>query len=111
MTTTGTDLRREVLDALQAGGLDPADVLAALDRTDGPLTLQGLETTALHTVATVLAAAALARTESRGCHRRSDAPETRSDWEVRLVHRLDPDGSLATRVLPLAGVHTDVVVA
>jgi nicotinate-nucleotide pyrophosphorylase (carboxylating) len=27
VTTTGTALRREVLDALQAGGLDPADVL------------------------------------------------------------------------------------
>ena len=41
----------------------------------GSCDLAAVEATALHTVATLLAAAALARTESRGCHRRADAPD------------------------------------
>jgi L-aspartate oxidase len=60
-----------------------------------------LEATALHTVATLVSTAALARTESRGAHRRSDAPGTRPEWQVRLVHRLDDDGRLHTRTEPV----------
>ena len=82
-----------------AGVLRDADGLAELagcsppsrGRAGGPLDLAAVEITALHTVATLLAAAALARTESRGCHRRPDVPETRPEWQVRLVHRLDRD--------------------
>jgi L-aspartate oxidase len=86
-----------------------SDVLAAAPRRapGQPLDLEAVEATALHTVTALLAAAALARTESRGCHRRSDAPETRPEWQVRLVHRLDRDGRLHTRQEPvraLAGV-------
>ncbi|MCU1671216.1 MAG: nadB [Blastococcus sp.] len=66
--------------------------------------LATLEATALHTVATVLCAAALAREESRGCHRRTDAPATRPEWRVRLVHRLDPAGGLHTRTVPVGNV-------
>lgn len=80
-----------------------ADELAAVPHlpADRPLDLAALEATALHTVATLLAAAALARTESRGAHRRSDAPDTLSEWEVRLVHRIDDDGRLHTRTQPV----------
>jgi len=75
--------------------------LAALPRLVGPLTLAAVEATALHTAAMLLATAAVARTESRGCHRRSDAPASRPEWEVRLVHRLDDSGRLHTRTEPV----------
>jgi L-aspartate oxidase len=48
---------------------------AAPPAPPGPLDLATVEATSLHTAATLVAAAALARAESRGCHRRSDAPE------------------------------------
>jgi L-aspartate oxidase len=87
-----------------AGGLTGlVGVLAAVPRRspEQPLDLATVEATAVHTVATLLTAAALARTESRGCHRRADAPDTRQEWEVRLVHRLHHDGSLRTRTEPV----------
>jgi L-aspartate oxidase len=88
----------------QAVGLGTlAGTLAAVPRAAAGLSLDAaaLEATALHTVATVLAVAALARPESRGSHRRADAPETRPDCRVRLVHRIDPTGQLHTRTLPV----------
>jgi L-aspartate oxidase len=66
-----------------------------------PLDLATVEATALHTVATLLGAAALARAESRGCHRRSDAPATRPEWQLRLLHRIDAAGHVHTRTLPV----------
>ncbi|WP_456605789.1 L-aspartate oxidase [Blastococcus sp. SYSU DS0617] len=84
--------------------------LAAVDRAAGPLGLAAVEATALHTVATLLASAALGRPESRGCHRRLDAPETRPEWQVRLVHRLDRTGHVRTRTVPVqAGADEQVV--
>ena len=88
-----------------------AGVLAASPRSDGPLDLAALEATALHTVATVVSAAAVARTESRGAHRRADAPLTRVEWEVRLVHRLDGEGRLHTRTQPVRVPESAVGVA
>jgi L-aspartate oxidase len=78
------------------------DLLAAAPRLRAgrPLDLAAVEATALHTVTTLLAEAALARTESRGCHRRSDIEETRPEWQVRLVHRLDGE-RLRTRREPV----------
>jgi L-aspartate oxidase len=70
-------------------------------RSRRPVDLAAVEATALHTVATLLAAAALARPESRGAHRRADATETRPDWQVRLVNRLDAAGRLHTRTQPV----------
>ena len=80
-----------------------AAVLAAVSRLAGgrPLDLAALEATALHTVATLLSTAALARAESRGAHRRTDAPATHPGWQVRLVHRLDDAGRLHTRTVPV----------
>lgn len=55
----------------------------------GPVrTLADVEAAELHLVSTVVATAALARAESRGCHRRSDAPQTRPDLARRLLLRL-----------------------
>ena len=80
-----------------------AGVLAAVPRLAErrPLDLAALEATGLHTVATLLSTAALARPESRGAHRRTDAPATRPGWQVRLVHRLDDAGRLHTRTVPV----------
>jgi L-aspartate oxidase len=55
------------------------------------------ETTNLHAVATVLAANAKMRKETRGSHWREDFPDTDNEhWHVRLTTTLDPDGVLVT---------------
>ena len=43
----------------------------------------------LLTVAELVTTAALARTESRGCHRRADHPDTDPAWVRHIVHALD----------------------
>jgi aspartate oxidase len=47
----------------------------------------------VHAASALIAAAALRRAESRGCHRRSDAPQTARDawhtlvrWDGRRLH-------------------------
>ncbi|WOP17581.1 L-aspartate oxidase [Raineyella sp. LH-20] len=72
-----------------------------------------LDMTNLHTVATLVATAAITRTESRGCHRRADHPDPVADWQHHLCLALGTDGapvvtrqpladaSLPTRTLPL----------
>jgi aspartate oxidase len=50
---------------------------------DKGLDLQTVEATNLHAVSGVIAAAALRRAESRGCHRRADAPGTAAEpWHT-----------------------------
>jgi L-aspartate oxidase len=49
----------------------------------GSLDLPAVEATNLHTISTLVAAAALVRTESRGSHRRRDAPESSEQWAHR----------------------------
>ena len=51
-------------------------VLDGAPAGDAPLDLASVEAANLYTVSALIAAAALRRTESRGCHRRGDAPET-----------------------------------
>ena len=80
-----------------AGSSGPADGTGAADGT-GPagaatggqpaqLDLPTVEATNLHTVSALVAAAALARAESRGCHRRSDYPQARPGAGQRIIIR------------------------
>jgi len=50
----------------------------------GAPTLSLLESTNLHTVSGLIVGAALLRSESRGCHRRLDAPESSPQWVGRI---------------------------
>jgi nicotinate-nucleotide pyrophosphorylase (carboxylating) len=61
------------------------------------------EATNLLTVATAVVDAAAARTESRGCHRRTDHPEPRAVWLTHIDVRLAPD-SPGSAVVALTGV-------
>lgn len=66
--------------------------LAAVTAAAGPgLDLAAVEATALHTVSTLVAVAALTRRESRGCHRRTDVPGPREEWARHLRLRLEGD--------------------
>jgi nicotinate-nucleotide pyrophosphorylase (carboxylating) len=60
------------------------------------------EATNLLTVAAAMVAAARARTESRGCHRRLDHPEPLSEWLVHLDERLDQNGAAVVLGGPLS---------
>ena len=72
-----------VLDAV-AGKIDAAT----------PSSRVAWEATNLLTVGSAVVAAAAAREESRGCHRRSDFPEPRAEWLRHLDVRLGADGEL-----------------
>ena len=54
------------------------------------------ETTNVHQMATIIAAAAYQRQESRGGHFRTDFPAHDEAWRLRQELALDPDGDLAT---------------
>ena len=58
------------------------------------------EATNLLTVASAVVAAAAIRTESRGCHRRTDWPEPRDVWRTHLTVRLDDTGTLGVTGRP-----------
>jgi aspartate oxidase len=61
------------------------------------LDLETLEATNLHCVSTLVATAAWLRTESRGCHRRSDFTETSAQWAQRIELRV-VDGEVDAQV-------------
>ena len=77
---------------------DPARLAVLAERLDdaapGPAgavpTRAGWEATNLHTLAVALVAAATARTESRGCHRRTDVDHPREEWRRHLTAALEP---------------------
>ena len=77
------------------------DTLTQAAPGDGELTLAAVEATSLHVVSTLVTVAALARTESRGCHRWRDRPAT-SD---------EPGRHTVLRVPSLRPVVADTVVA
>jgi L-aspartate oxidase len=63
------------------------------------VTRAGLEAAALTVTARVLAAAALAREESRGCHHRAEYPDAASTSVQSLVVRLATDHSAEVETL------------
>ncbi len=82
-----------------AGGLDEAvsslDGIIATVAPDLVTPSQAAyEATNVATVARALLAAAAARTESRGCHRRSDHPEPRPEWVTHLHVALTSSGDI-----------------
>ena len=75
--------------------------LDALSSTPAPLDDAVLDMTNMHTVATLVATAALARNESRGCHRRADHPAPAQLWQRHVCLSLGPDGEPALATRPL----------
>ncbi len=76
-------LRDPAALARRAAGL--ADTIAAAHVRGPAPGLATWETTNLHTVASVLVAAALLRAESRGCHRRTDVTGPLDAWQAHVV--------------------------
>ncbi|WP_432558114.1 L-aspartate oxidase [Granulicoccus sp. GXG6511] len=72
--------------------------LAELPATDD-FCHESLDAENLRTVGTLVATSALARTESRGCHRRADHPQQVPAWVRRLALRLN--GGLRIRQEPI----------
>lgn len=87
----GLPLLRQAMDAhvgvlrSEPGLRTALDVVAGLPDT-AILTDAALDATNLRTVAALVASAALTRTESRGCHRRADHPDTEPTWARSIVH-------------------------
>lgn len=61
------------------------------------------EATNMLTVATAVVAAASTRTESRGCHRRTDWTDPRPEWVRHLTVRLGEGGAVVVTGMPPAG--------
>ncbi len=78
-------------DAL-ASTLDALGVVADKVEDDVAPTRRNFEATNILTVAAAVTASALARTESRGCHRRTDVTASVPAWERHLEVSLDDDG-------------------
>ncbi|RSD22943.1 L-aspartate oxidase [Amycolatopsis eburnea] len=89
-----------------ADGLAAAGSVLDLSLSDTPLwTHAGVEDAALTVVAQALLAAAVRRTESRGCHVRSDFPERDENWRRSQLIRLSPSGQpVLADPIPLEGV-------
>lgn len=79
--------------------LNSLDVIA--EKIDGkvPATRRNFEATNILTVATAVAMSALARTESRGCHRRTDTTFSRPEWVCHLGVSMH-NGELAISGIP-----------
>ncbi len=66
--------------------------LDSIEHSTAPAGVAEVEVTNLHTVGAVVAAAGLVRTESRGCHRRSDHRDRDPGQQHHTLIRLGPDG-------------------
>jgi len=94
--TVGTAMSRHVGVLRSAASLDAAAaaidaVVAGTERAGAgasPVSQPAFEATNIATVARAMVAAAAARTESRGCHRRTDHPAQRDEWRHHLTVRL-----------------------
>jgi L-aspartate oxidase len=77
--------------------------LGGMTTDEGSPCTAAWEATNVHTVATLVAYAALRRTETRGSHWRDDYPATDdAHWRLRQGMRLRPDGSLETAQIEVA---------
>ncbi|GLY42643.1 L-aspartate oxidase [Amycolatopsis sp. NBRC 101858] len=109
--TAERDALQRVMSRYAAIGRD-ADGLAAagsvldLSTQDSPLwTHAAVEDAALTVVAQALLAAAVRRTESRGCHVRTDFPARDDGWRRSQLIRLSPSGQpVLADPIPLEGV-------
>ena len=81
-------------EASLSAALGALGALAGTLSRDVPASRRTWEGTNLVTVATGVVAAALMRTESRGCHRRADHPESSDAWRRHLTVTLDPVGTI-----------------
>jgi L-aspartate oxidase len=92
-TELRTTMSRHVVVMRRPEGLAAAaeaiDTLAGRVSAEVPPTLRAYEATNMLTVARAVVASATARTESRGCHRRSDYTEPRDIWLRHLLAVLD----------------------
>ncbi len=84
--------------SLDAAAATLADVAASATDDLELADRSSWETTNLATVAAAVVAAAAARTESRGCHRRTDHPEPQPEWLVHLDVTIGDDGIPAVRI-------------
>lgn len=83
-----------------SAALRQLDALAATSSVGVTGSRAAWEATNLLTLAAAVASAALARTESRGCHRRDDWPAPRDEWLLHLDVRMTIDGDLAITGIP-----------
>lgn len=103
----GRDRLRMIMDrGVEVSRTDQAlsEALAQLDTlapTTASLDDEVLDMTNMHTVARLVATAARARTESRGCHRRADHPESVPLWQRHLCLSLGADGRAVLASRPL----------
>ena len=86
-------------EGLRAAQDSLADYAASVS-VDVVASRRAFEATNLLTIATAVVEAASARTESRGCHRRSDFTEPRDVWLVHLTERLDGGGAPTVAGIP-----------
>jgi L-aspartate oxidase len=87
--------------ALGAIGRDMSSVKSSSDeRASVEPSRRSWEGTNLLTVAVAMVAAARARTESRGCHRRIDYPDTLDRWVTHLDVSLDSVGEICVGGTP-----------
>jgi L-aspartate oxidase len=98
------DLVQRTMSAAAGIGRDAAGIAAASDRiecatgVEVPAGRAGVEDAALTLLAQAMLAAAGTRTESRGCHVRTDFPERDDRWQRASLHlALDDDGRPVVR--------------
>jgi L-aspartate oxidase len=101
-STAGRDAGQAAMSAEAGIGREAAGLARALstfERTAGAVeaTRASVEAANLALVSTALLSAAATRTESRGCHVRTDHPEASTQWMNSVVVRLE-NGQVVTRV-------------